>query len=176
MQRIIGLAGKARSGKDTVAQILGDLYGYHTTAFAESLKRACGEIFHFNAAQLYGDLKEEVDPFWQMTPRHVMQHVGTELFRHWRSEIWVQSCARRIAMEPTVNWVIVDVRFPNEADAVRRWGGKVVWIERPGRPTLNDAVACHASETALDRYDGFDAALINDRTIDDLIAEVEGLF
>src|SRR5690606_41986577 len=43
--------------------------------------------------------------------------------------------------------VVPDVRFPNEVDAIRRAGGTVLQVVRPGRPDDGDR---HASETALD--------------------------
>ncbi len=46
------------------------------------------------------------------------------------------------------NWVITDVRFPNEAQAIKEKGGYVIRIDRPGVKPIND----HPSETSLDTW------------------------
>lgn len=55
---LIGLSGKARSGKDTAGAILHELSGYNLYSFASSLKDICGELFSFTDAHRDGDLKE----------------------------------------------------------------------------------------------------------------------
>ena len=65
---------------------------------------------------------------------------------------------------------ISDVRFPNEADAIRAFGGLVVRVERPGVGPING----HESEIALDGYD-FDLVVVNDGTLDELTDEMEAV-
>src|SRR5690606_25312219 len=60
--------------------------------------------------------------------------------------------------------VVPDVRYPNEVDAIRRAGGTVIQVVRPGRPDDGDR---HASETALDGI-VFAATIINDADLDTL--------
>jgi hypothetical protein len=64
--------------------------------------------------------------------------------------------------------VIADVRFPNEAEAIKERGGKVIRINRHNHGAVNT----HKSEIAMDNY-MFDHVLYNDGTIDDL---AENLF
>ena len=59
--------------------------------------------------------------------------------------------------------MVTDVRFRNEADAIRARGGVVVRINRPGIEAPND----HISEHDLDGY-AFDYFVDNDGTIEDL--------
>ena len=40
------------------------------------------EIFGFTKEQVYGDLKDVVDSEWGVTPRKVLQIMGTELFQY----------------------------------------------------------------------------------------------
>ncbi len=54
------------------------------------------------------------------------------------------------------NWVITDVRFPNEAQAIKEKGGYVIRIDRPGVKPIND----HPSETSLDTWK-FDYKIAN---------------
>lgn len=100
-----------------------------------------------------------------MSGREVMQFVGTEIFRKMYDRVWADACLRRIKQEDSLFAVITDCRFPNEVEAVREAGGKVV------RFTRNmDSTDAHESETALDpeNYDwnNFDAIIDNkDMTI-----------
>lgn len=50
MKRLIALAGRAGSGKNTVAKLL----GAHEISFAEPLKKFCQEIFAFTDEQVWG--------------------------------------------------------------------------------------------------------------------------
>jgi len=54
------------------------------------------------------------------------------------------------------NWVITDVRFPNEAQAIKEKGGYVIRIDRPGVKPINN----HPSETSLDTWK-FDYKIAN---------------
>jgi hypothetical protein len=61
------------------------------------------------------------------------------------------------------NWVITDVRFPNEAEAIKKRGGKVISVVRPGHMDTGN----HPSETALDGYN-FDYVMYNDGSLESL--------
>ena len=98
-----------------------------------------------------------------MTAREVMQYVGTDLFRRMYSDVWVNSTINRIKKEGSLFSVITDVRFPEELEAIKNIGGKVIRLTRG----ICDG---HESETALDadKYDwnNFDAIIDNkDATI-----------
>lgn len=58
--KMIGICGKARSGKDTMAEKLVSNYGYTRYAFADPLKAAVNEMYNWNDRHAYGDLKEVV--------------------------------------------------------------------------------------------------------------------
>lgn len=168
---LIGLGYKARSGKDTVADILVRRAGFQKAAFADALKDACARVFGFSLPQLYGDQKEVVDTFWNATPREVLQRVGTECFRHgFADDIWIRALWRRIknrAMSGRANIVVTDVRFPNEAAAIQSWGGRVIRVDRPGA-AAKGGVQNHASETSMELWSGWDGVIVNDGTLADL--------
>lgn len=158
---IIGLGYKARSGKDTIAHYLVEAHGFKRIAFADALKEACRQIFDFNDAQLYGDQKEILDPYWKLTPRYVLQYVGTECMREkFDKDIWIKSVEKKI-LGSSDNWVITDMRFPNEAQAVQRWGGFLVRVDRP-LSGATGGIAAHPSEIAMDNFDEWDYTLRND--------------
>lgn len=60
---IVGISGKAGSGKDAVAQHLVTKYGYAQIAWADTVKRMASDIFMFTEEQLWGpsDNRNEVD-------------------------------------------------------------------------------------------------------------------
>jgi ribonuclease HI len=133
---LIGLVGPRRVGKDTVADIILKYYPFIKTAFAEPLKQACRTIFRLTDEQLYGEAKEQVDPRWGVSPREILQKVGTELFRDYMpqvlpiKDVWIQTF--KLWYENIQQPVIVtDVRFPDEAKTVKDLGGILIRIERP---------------------------------------------
>jgi hypothetical protein len=168
--KLVGISGKKRSGKNTIAEYLGRAYGFKEAAYADPLKTAARAIFGLTPAHTDGELKEIVIPRWGLSPRQIMQRLGTEAMRGtFGEDVWIKSLFARIEGEARV--VVSDVRFPNEADAVREDGGIVVRVERPGLVSTDD----HPSETALDGYE-FDVVLLNAGTIGGLYAKVDWLF
>lgn len=90
----------------------------------------------------------------RMTYRELLQKLGTEGVRNViHPNAWVNAL---IGENRGQNWIITDVRFPNEADAVKATGGVMIRIERPGGIVDN-----HPSETSLDNYPGFDFLVSN---------------
>ena len=65
------------------------------------------------------------------------------------------------------NWIITDTRFPNEAEAIKKAGGIVIRVNRPGVQPINP----HPSETSLDDW-GFDAVINNDSDVADIVHKV----
>lgn len=174
--RIIALGHSARVGKDTVANYLVKNFGFKKIAFATPLKKACMEIFGFNEEQVHGNLKEVVDPYWGFSPRYALQKVGTECMRDgFDQEIWVKAAGKRILSEPETNWVVTDCRFPNEAAAIKEWGGVVVKIDRPG-VGASAGIECHPSEIAMENYDGWLCTLYNHGSLQDLYVTIENFW
>jgi len=101
-----------------------------------------------------------------LTPRRLLQIVGTECGRQIiHPNIWVNSLFQD---DDNANWIITDVRFPNEANAIKERGGVLIRVNR-GLATGVE----HESETALDDYEGFDYIIENTGTIEDLKYQVE---
>jgi len=70
------------------------------------------------------------------------------------------------------NWIITDMRFPNEMEAIELREGITIRVVRPDMNSLQAMIPAHASETALDNSE-FDYEIINDGTIEDLIEKVK---
>jgi hypothetical protein len=95
-----------------------------------------------------------------MTAREVMQYVGTDIFRKMDTDVWVKSTINKILKEGPELAIITDCRFPNEVEAIKNIGGKVLRLTRS--PFLSD----HISETVLDKesydWNNFDYIINND--------------
>jgi len=111
--QMIGVVGKGRAGKDTVGDLVKQLYARtDTMAWATPIKDACREIYGFSEVQLYGDAKDEPDPRYLrpgfgldtsfethperfLTPRHAMQQLGGEWGRGCCDYTWLKYLARK---------------------------------------------------------------------------------
>ncbi|BCS83311.1 putative deoxynucleotide monophosphate kinase [Cotonvirus japonicus] len=157
---LIGLVGSKGSGKTTGAEYLTKQCDYVEKSFADPLKEACKHLFLLDDHQVYGtqEQKETPDPRWfDCTPRKILQYVGTDLLRNNLDNImpglgheiftrhfklWYEA---EIKKNPNIKVVISDVRFHNEAEFIKKLGGFLIKIERPG----SDNFDFHASEIEL---------------------------
>lgn len=163
---VIGFGHKMGTGKDTAADTLVQNHGYANVKYADKLKELCASLFGWNRDLLEDpQFKDMKDDFWNITPRRALQIVGTEAMRNnVRDDIWVKSLELQIRTGSYHSrYVVTDVRFPNEADAIRQWGGHVFRIDRPGY-----CGGTHASETALDDYTKWDGVIDNTGTVAEL--------
>ena len=145
MRKLIGLTGRARSGKDTVAHHLNENNSYSSYAFAQPMKQACKIMFNWSEQHVNGDLKEVVDPLFGISPRVAMQRLGTEFGRETiNKSMWLLRAQTEI--DSKLNLVITDVRFNNEAELIKENGGIVIEIRRNDR----EAVSEHKSENGID--------------------------
>lgn len=127
---LIGLIGFKNSGKDTVADYLVRQHGFHKLAFADPVKEVCKIMFQLETEQLHDPLrKEQLDERWGMTPRSMMQKVGTDMIRTmWGEDFWVRNMNARVRHHGSDNIVISDVRFRNEAEWIQLKGGLLLRI------------------------------------------------
>jgi len=135
--KLIGICGKKRSGKDTVADYLCLNYNFTKDSFAKPLKIMCKELFSFSDDQIDGDLKEVIDEYWKITPRKTLQFFGTEIMRHKINEIcpdigdsfWINLMNKR-HINDQKKLVISDIRFENESKWIKVKGGILININR----------------------------------------------
>lgn len=160
--KIIGLAGKAGSGKDTAAEVLTVRCGSYRMSFADRLKNIVAGLGLFPRDVLYGPshLRNTEHPTLKrpdgspLTARFALQTLGTEWGRNCSPDIWA-SVGIRDALDwlesesPNYFIVFADCRFVNEARAIREVGGEVWQIIRPGAGLTGEA-ANHPSETEQD--------------------------
>ena len=145
---IIGISGKKRAGKDTVADIL---YVLHSNSvryyFAQPLKlevaRACGVSVEY--------INEHKDNF-----RLILQGWGTNFRRElYDKNYWIKKMEVAISnLERYDNILIPDVRFKNEYVMVKSKGGIMIRVLGISQPDS------HVSEIELDN-EPFDYVIDN---------------
>lgn len=161
-ETIIGLCGFARSGKDTLAQQLVANFGFERRAFADPMRDILYKLNplvitdtgSFEEGMLYPiRLAKLIDQYgWEKAKesnevRSLLQRLGTEAGRDILGDhVWM----KQILEKPHgPRLVISDVRFPNEAEAIKRRGGVIVRIQREGYGPVN----AHESEVAYSEQD-----------------------
>jgi len=166
---IIGLTGKAGSGKNAVAEVMRHHHGFREEAFADNLKAAAAVIFDLSIVNFYDQkLKEVFNPYWDMTPREMLQKLGTEACRNtFGGDIWMKSLGSKLGQGRGERVVITDVRFENEAAMIRAKGGVVVHVHSNRESKLADGSQAHASEAGIE-LNQQDYQLFNHKTLAEL--------
>lgn len=206
---IIGICGLIGSGKDTAADYLVNIHQFRRESFAGALKDAVAAVFGWDRTMLEGRTKqsrewrEQVDLWWaerlnmpNLTPRWVLQYWGTEVCRNaFHNDTWIASLENKLR-KANDDIVISDCRFPNEIDAIRKQGGKIICIQRGELPSWYEAAYAlnkgpghigwaiakdqllrlniHASETSWIGTD-FDCIIKNDGSLDELYSQLTHL-
>lgn len=168
---IIGICGAAGAGKGSVAAIL-DQRGFATLSFADPLYAAVSAITGLTVAALQDRSRKEEPIDWiGSSPRRLLQTLGTDWGRNMiHEEIWVMATMQR--MRPGGDYCIPDVRFVNEAAAIKARGGVVWSVERSCRSTLSGDAASHESERGIPA-EYVDSRIVNNGTLDDLQTTVD---
>jgi hypothetical protein len=173
---IIGIAGHARHGKDSIADVLAKQFAFRKDALAEPMKAVMRIVFPtWGDEHLYGRLKDIVDPVYGISPRHALQSFGTQWAQQELSKydsfrdttgrlIWVRGL---LARHTGGNLAVSDVRFPHEANELRRAGAIILMVRRPGYPVDMS----HESEQGVEEIKP-DYVIRNGGTLDCLADEV----
>jgi len=151
---------------------------YH---FADLLKNIAVYLFGLNAINVYGtddDKNKETELLWELMPskekktgnltnREFLEYFGTKIVRQIKPDAWVEATMNNIVKENSEIAIIPDVRFPNEVNAIKAAGGKIIRLTR----NIHDSkIEC---ETALDEKN-FDWSLF-DHIIDNSNSPIEDL-
>lgn len=152
----IAFGCQARTGKDTCCEYLQKRYGGQILRFSGSLY----EILH-HAQEVCGFEKEKDTKF--------LQWIGTEWAREKDPNVWVRSTLKKIDRDS--NTFIADLRFENEARALKMEGFILVKVLREDRPIDRDTA--HQSEIDLLDYPGWDYTIHNNGSLEELYMEVE---
>jgi hypothetical protein len=159
---VVGLAGGAGVGKDTLANKYFRPMGFYPIAFADEIKIRVVASGKATFDETYITKPPEIRTF--------LQEEGTERGRDLYGEnVWVDQLLTRVEFFNR-RWgfnkfVVTDVRFPSEVKGIQAVGGKVFQIVAPERYAANgmsNEARQHRSETSLNDFTGFDGRIMND--------------
>lgn len=195
MPKLIGCAGYAGAGKDTLGDELVRRHGYIKFSFSDALYRQVAEAFSISIEYLQHRPNKEratellalwncrdadfvnrcasmkVQPGTPNSPRDILQWWGTEYRREQDPDYWVKR-ARDFYREKLAagapGLVNCSVRFLNEAQWIHSEGGAVVRVHRPGVKAVN----AHVSDTPLPR-ELVDAEIANDGDMSVLVPRLK---
>lgn len=201
---IVGVSGKARSGKDTAADaaltVLNEsgIGKWEKDSFARPVKKLVSAAFGIPLPALERHKAEKTKPDgWKKNVRDAYIHVG-DGFRSFDEDVWVKNFAKRRGIRSKIsepgrvslgssNVVVTDVRYRNEAEWINSVGGIVVRVHRPAHdegilnPSENDLdsateeiLASGVRGPTTDRL--FSYLIINDGTLEDLVFEASEVF
>lgn len=177
----IGIIGRARVGKDTAGAWLVENRGYVRVGFADAVRdvalRTDPIVYQYRHTDGWYDrrLSDVVrERGWERAKelfpevRRILQETGMAV-RAVDEEFWLRTALDKVRKinESGRSVVITDVRFPNEAESLKRAGFELLYIDRPGVPHLD-----HASEGALSEADA-GMILHNRGSLADFLADVE---
>ena len=139
----IGIVGEIGHGKSTIASHLCKAHGCSEYSFAKPLKDGVMVLFNLTPDQVYTEQKDQVDPWWNVSPRYLLQKLGTEFFREQltrklsnfhltSSSLWIYNFLKWDTEHKLAHTVVSDCRFVNEADALRSRGYKLLRVVRNG--------------------------------------------
>lgn len=186
---IIGIAGKARSGKNALAEFIIEEFEknhnkkFYEASFAAELKNMCKIQFGLSDDQLWGDKKEvEIvdkrflkytmggDPEYSIyrTPREIMQELGA-FYRKIDYDFWINNLRKFLqaeALKGHEDFIVTDLRYANEAKFIKTRKGFVIKVVREVENKIHGVD--HESETGLDVYEDFDMIIENNGSLADL--------
>ena len=148
--KVIGIMGRKRVGKDTLASAIRVNHPCCATLrFAQPLYEICKVLLGGDGTPL-GDFEKDqphpkVQDYGFATGRQMMEFIGTDLFRaRWRPDVWVLAAEKRLYAQSEAGFglsVSPDVRFPQEAQLIKKWGGKLIGLRLKDdhRPILHES-------------------------------------
>lgn len=158
----VGIGHRKRVGKDALASLLvaelrklGVLC--RKTSLAEPLKRLAFRTFKWSGLQpgAYYEQEEHaaereiVLPKIGLTPRQIWNVFGTGVARQIHPDTWVHSFFDQEFQGSEVV-IVPDVRFPNEAEAIKARGGILIKVEWDKIPPSDSSI-----DHVLDDYQGW---------------------
>ena len=165
--KIIGLLGRSRVGKDTIAEmvlLLHPEYSIHRLSYP--LKRAACNLYDFTMDQLESNSKEVIDTRWNKTPREVIQSLTEYMMNYMGKDFFTKKLFHQYDHQQIPCHIIIpDIRYEHDILEIQRRGGVIIKVERANNPVY------HTFEQHIDFLKG-NYRIQNTGTIDDLHNEV----
>ena len=169
---LIGIIGGIGCGKSSLARHLAEAHGFEEVYFATKLKDAALDIFGLEHRHVYGTQAEKMEPLDGLsgqplvvgptgnpqTGRSICEHFGTEGCRAIDPEVWIKALMREVdgkaqrmrSRGREARFVIGDLRFPNEAQAVWQRSGQIWRVDVVGEEPMRTG---HESDEAWRRIE-----------------------
>jgi hypothetical protein len=160
--KIIGLAGRARSGKDTVATLFTKTH--RVVRFAQPIKDAVKALYGWSDIAMETDIKDAPDPRWGVSPRSAMVQVAQSTRMFVANDFFVKRLFDSWEGDAIV---IPDVRYKHEVDAIHARGGITIKITREGLHKHDIEFTVDELETTYQ--------ITNNGSLDGLRRQVDGL-
>lgn len=173
MPMLIGITGKALSGKDTLANILFRSYSFLPMAFAVPLKQAAAAAYGVNLEHFHTqEGKKMLHDVWQETNRTLLQDFGEYMCEKYGADFWIRRWLIDYSgFSNTDDIVVSDVRKDIEAQCIRDLDGLVIHLERDGAG-LSGKEALHKTEQGVTKKAG-DVVIWNNGTLHDLARQAD---
>lgn len=172
MKKIIGLVGRARHGKDTIADyIIAYTNGlYKRVRLAQSIKDATKCLYGFTHEQIESDLKEVIDKKWNITPRNAMLFITKTFINEMGVDFFTKSLYMKYDNNEFGDYIIIpDVRYPHDIEEIRKRDGIIIKVIR------NDVnLPRHSVEDIIDEFKA-DYIIENNGTKDDLYLKIDAI-
>lgn len=179
---LVGLVGKAGSGKDRFYYSVLAQYNYVRIAFGDPVKVL--SVIHL--LKSYPGILEKEEQLLRVFPslylelfsnqktslsRTLQQYIGTDLARSFDENYWIKIAEELIKekLEKGIRVTVTDVRFLNEAESIKKLGGVLVKIVGKGSYDFDDLEAKHQSESELEK-------IACDYTESEFVSLLEGKF
>lgn len=187
---LIGIKGKMGAGKTASATILKKHYPFLEYAMADPIKEIA-KILGFTETELYGTQAQKLEhnAYWDVSAREFLQKFGTDVCRDHlptkipqMNKLWVKCFEIFCNKNRSKNIIVSDIRFIDEAAAIKNCGGIIIEICRTPKEKdewenidleagkLHDPTT-HASETEMDQIKA-DYIIKNDQSMEFLKEEL----
>lgn len=181
MCSIVAICGLKRSGKDVVANYISNQFGHTHVKIAHKLKQITKLAFDFSDEELETSKKDTVHPRYGVSPRVLMDFLGTQVFQHDIGKVvpllkdnrcfWIDNLLQNATSRSKL--VISDLRFHHELERLQaflcenRGELTVIRVQREGTST-NHFVSEMESDTLDAHY-----VVQNNGTLSELYAKID---
>ena len=186
LPKIIAVCGYKRSGKDTIAKYLNKKYNYKHLKITYKLKECLKLLFDLRDHELETDKKEKINKKWNVTPRKLMQFIGTEIFQYKIQEIlpdidkkfWIRtfltdSLVNNLRNKKDFHIVISDIRFIHEYEELKKLNIPISVIKVTNDNIMIDSnEELHISEREFIKIP-YDKEILKNSTFDDMYKKID---